>query len=982
MNTVEFLDLILAEEGLICLAIPVPSGGFRHLWHRTSESAADAISKLDARGVTVYHACATFKTKDDRKHANVAKLGSFWLDVDVGEDKPYEFFKEAVKAVLSFAWDVGLPQPYIVKSGRGAHVYWPLEADLDPALWRTSAALLKAACKAWGLKADPSRTSDMSSVLRPVGSTHRKAEPRPVELKVLGKRVGYAAFTEALQDYLEANGGAPAEGDTLTLSGQRPSAFGGALTNADLGGGLAYSEKWADKAADQCAVLDLVRQTRGNVDQPTWYHALGVLAFCEDGDTKAHAWSDGHPDYTPEETSAKLAQIRANQTGPTTCAKLSDHQGELCAACPHFGKIKSPGVLGTSDAKALPIMSPPADPALMKKPAVRAETPEGFRFAKDPGTKKTTLQAITSWVPAEEGGEATVPVWTTICHTPFYPVSRLLVDGDAVVEFERIEPRSGEPRRFTITGAAIGKGKDACASVLGMNEIVTDGPHGPGKMDSLLKRWMTQLTETSNQIQSHSAFGWVDGKREFVLGDRVLVPGGGEARAILNGPAKQQAHAFVPAGSLQTWVETIDRAYNAPGQEAYQFLVMLGFAAPLMHMNAEINGVTVYAHSEGSGVGKTTATRAALSAWGHWDTLQMAEGKATEGSLWALMGCYKSVPVVFDELTNMDPRMASQLVFSVSSGRAKQRLKSDGDLRQNNANWRTLLLASGNNLLSEKLTQHRANSEAEMSRLFEFTVRATPHLTPNEAMNLFPKLLTNYGHAGATFIQYVLNNYDEVAARVQRVREALNVEAKITQKERFWSAMLATTLVATGICRKLGLAAFDVAALKLWMLQRLRDNRTVRVDAATDPLDLLGKMLADLWQGVLVTNGEGDLRNGRPARIINPPKGVMVGRAIMPDGTNQQTTLHLNEAAITNWAIKKGISAREIFTAAVAAGWADKDRARYALGRGTIEYAATTSYVQCWKLYPEKMDAASGGVLVAQKLNVIQGGASAGATKP
>lgn len=977
MDTVEFFDLILPADGWLCLAVPFPSGGYKHIYFESTALMAQRVQELDAKGVTVYHACSSFADKSSRTQANVLRIRSFWLDVDVGDDpRKYATFKDACYGVLGFAQAVGLPQPYIIKSGRGAHVYWPLTADQEPETWRTTASMLKAACTVYGLKADPSRTSDHASVLRPVGSTHRKGEPKPVALKVPGAVSEFDQIDGPLLAYLETNGGMPdvSPADDFPLAG-KPADLFGAASNDDLTKGMGYEPRFADKVADACGVMDLVRQTKGNIDQPTWYHALGVLAFMEDGDAKAHEWSAGHPDYTPRETDAKLSQVRSKQSGPTSCAKLGEHQSAVCALCPHAGKIKTPAMLGTgSRGSRLQIQAPSAGSYAQGR---AMGFPDGFKCEPDPRTGKKALRYIFQ----DEKG---LPQWETFCRTIFYPVSRIEQDGEAVVEFERILPQDQSTRRFTISGAAIGKGKESWAGILGSNEIVPEGPQGAVRMDSMLKKWMHDLTETAAQVQSHNAFGWSEHDRSFVIAEDVLQPGNKISRAIVTGPARQQIKAMVPAGDLQTWVDTIDRAYNAPGQQGYQFMVACGFAAPLLRMNPGVNGITVYAHSSGSGVGKTTAAQAALSIWGHPDTLQLSEGKATEGSLWALMGCYKSVPVVFDELTNMDPRAASALVFSVSSGRAKQRLRSDGDLRQNNSNWRTIMLATGNNLLSEKLSLHRGNAEAEMSRLFEYTLDVKPHMTPNEALNLFPNLQTHYGHAGRVFMRYVVENYDAVANQVQTVRTAFNTVVGITQKERFWSALMASILVSTSICNKLGLLDFDIAALKGWIIQRLTENRTVRVEVTTDPLELIGKMLGELMPGVLVTDGEGDVRSGSPATVITHPRGALIGRAIVQAGVvrkaNFAPVLLISQGAIKEWAGKKGVSGKDMIDAAINAGWASPTLERYSIGRGTVEYGAQSSYVHCLKLYPDIVGAAQAGADVAQRLNVVGSTGNAGAT--
>ena len=51
--------------------------------------------------------------------------------------------------------------------------------SIDEAQWSHYAHLLKGLCKAAGLPADPKRTSDSASVLRPVGSLNWKTgQPR------------------------------------------------------------------------------------------------------------------------------------------------------------------------------------------------------------------------------------------------------------------------------------------------------------------------------------------------------------------------------------------------------------------------------------------------------------------------------------------------------------------------------------------------------------------------------------------------------------------------------------------------------------------------------------------------------------------------------------------------------------------------------------------------------------------------------------
>ncbi|TCZ53947.1 primase-helicase family protein [Roseicella aquatilis] len=347
IDTQEFFDTILPAQGLRCIAVPHSEGGFKHQWCQDNAEAATVAGLLDRKGGNVFYALAGFtdtaldKERNERgklvhggrKQANVGWLKAFWADLDCGEGKPYPSARDALVSLKNFLDLTGLAKPWIVSSGRGLHVYWPLEAEVERADWKPVAEALKQAFSIGGLHADPSRTSDEASVLRPVGCHHRKAEAIPVRLLKSGEVWSYEMFRDQVQAFMDANPGAVV-----------PTTKKAGGLNAELWGGVEYPPTYADKVANRCAVMGLVRDTQGNTDQPTWYRALGIIAFCEDADQVAQDWSRGHPDYDPDEVAEKLEQVR--QFKPTTCAKLAECQPGLCGACPHNGKLVSPIKLG------------------------------------------------------------------------------------------------------------------------------------------------------------------------------------------------------------------------------------------------------------------------------------------------------------------------------------------------------------------------------------------------------------------------------------------------------------------------------------------------------------------------------------------------------------------------------------------------------------------------------------------------------------
>jgi hypothetical protein len=154
---------------------------------------AQRLVELDAQGCDVWHAMGSFdhahnmyrtdtKDKWGRKAENVAYLSTFWLDIDVDPAKrnTYQSIEEAISALDSFCSKSGLRPNWIVHSGSGLHVYWVLDEDVPRVRWQTSARKFKQAINSAGLLADPTRTADVCSVLRPVG-TFSKKRNCPVE---------------------------------------------------------------------------------------------------------------------------------------------------------------------------------------------------------------------------------------------------------------------------------------------------------------------------------------------------------------------------------------------------------------------------------------------------------------------------------------------------------------------------------------------------------------------------------------------------------------------------------------------------------------------------------------------------------------------------------------------------------------------------------------------------------------------------------
>jgi hypothetical protein len=965
VDDIAFFDTILPSTGLRCVAYLLPSRKWAHIWGPDNAWLVQASQYIDTtRNTDVYYGCSSFapqaQDKDPavggRKQANVALVRSFWVDLDVGppeDGKPpkYATQKLAAEAICRFAIKHGMPLPGLANSGWGAHAYWPMDADMTVDQWKPVAEALKRALRADGVLFDPSRTADEASVLRPPG-THNHKHGQSKLVKVVREPTPWTltGMMTALLPWAQP-AAAPSIA-TAKLSAE----------NAALGGGMGPDPSSAYMIADQCAVIGMMRDTGGKVDQPTWYYSLGVLLHTDEAPAICHEWSKGDARYTKAETDGNLARLATH--GATTCAKLSEFQPAACAACPHFGQIKSPVQLGRPRAQKATVET--VEQVVDKKgfaTEVKAThtLPWGYGIEHRSGRR-----ALTFTFPASEDKPAKTEV---VCDSFLVATTRLWFEGVAHTEWE-MDTREG-PRRFITPNGTISKGGAEVAAALGSNEIYAR----PGKerlLSSYLTNWMQQLKDNADKVVAHKSFGWVEDV--FVLGDTSIRPDGTEVRSIMRGIAEGKQDAVSRRGSLATWVKLVDRAYNAPGQEAFQFQMGCAFGAPLLSLMQQVNGVTVYSHSDGSGVGKSTVQQVGLSAWGDWRAMMLAQNKATASMLWGYLGAYNSLPIVYDELTNIPIAEVSDLVFSVSSGRAKERMTPTGEARSNNSNWSTILLASGNTLLSEKLAQHRANSEAEISRLFEFTLTATPHLSVVEANALFPQFLENYGHAGHKFARAVAQNREKIADALVKMQAKLVAEFQMTQVERHWSALFACVIVALLICRDLKLLAFEVEPIKAWMQDRLAENRGQRSEAVTDYRDLISQMIDELWADVLVTQGVGDLRANPPVpvNIIKHPRtGSLVGRAVRPT-TLDNADLLISRNAIQKWCAKRLASPKQMREAGIAAGVVHRDIKRHCLGRGTRDYQ-TSDNVFCWRFFPDVL-ADSMSTNVAQHLSLVGSG--------
>jgi len=343
-TAVEFLRAILPPEGCY-IAVILKDKNHVQIVCPTIEKLAQVIIKNDEAGRTVYHACASFKdpkgvwnerTKkfEKRSHANVLAVSCLWSDLDCGDGKPYQNAAEAYQATITFCQQQLCPYPIIVASGSGIHLYWLLDKAYAFEPWTQIATAWKRFLIDGGLRIDPVRTADASSILRTPGTHNRK---RGDDVLVTWSGLDNVRALSP-NDLERLRAFAPT---AAAPAGQR----GSSELHRNIIGAPDFPPADFKRIATECGQIACFRQS-GNLSEPRWFASVGVTAYCTNGREITHALSkNDFPDYSYEETDTKIDRV-LGLSGATTCKRFEFLNPDVCRRCPHYGKINSPIVLG------------------------------------------------------------------------------------------------------------------------------------------------------------------------------------------------------------------------------------------------------------------------------------------------------------------------------------------------------------------------------------------------------------------------------------------------------------------------------------------------------------------------------------------------------------------------------------------------------------------------------------------------------------
>lgn len=857
MADFDLLDAVLPEEGRYCVL-----GISRYVDQRfadTREEVDEIAQEFVSNGVNAFFGCAKFGDLNNRKHENAKYFKALWMDIDCGPTKAEPDENGVIKGYIDqatglaefqkFCKAVGLRRPIVVNSGNGIHVYWLLDKVVDRKHWNPLAKALKSLCHQHGLIVDPA-VFEASRVLRIPGTFNFKGDPLPVS--VLFHDTKPYTYDE-IKNLLGA--GEPEDEEPFIPRRMSP------LMESMMGNKVKRFKTIMLKSinGEGCPQLLHCFKNQDSIEEPLWRAALSIAERCVDREDAIHKMSSKYEGYDPEEADKKASETK----GPYLCKSFESLNPAGCEGCPNKGRISTPIMLGAEIAEADPeddevdVEDDDGEVETFKIP----EYPEPYFRARAGGVYRR---------PPQDSEEEP----TLIYERDFYVVKRMVDVNYGETALLRLHtPRDGV-KEFTIPLAHI-MAKDKLREVLGYHGVMVNT-----KRQDLIFQYLA--TSVNNLQQTHKAekmrtqFGWVDKDSAFIVGDREITKDG-----IFHSPpssvTKEEAEMCQSEGTLEKWKEVFN-LYNEPGLEPNAFAAMTGFGSPLLKFTG-MSGAIINVIHKSSGSGKSTTLYMCNSIWGHPKKLASI-WKDTPAAKIHRLGVMNNLPNTIDEITNTTAMEFSDLAYSLSQGRGKNRMKAQtNEMRINNTTWNAITLASANASFYQKMGALKDTPDGESMRLLEYEIKPTNVIDVATGKQMFDhQLFENYGHAGDIYAKYLVTNLEDATQLVRDVQARIDKEVNFTTRERFWSAVCACNIAGALMAKNLGLIDWDIGRIYRWMIKMLGEMREEIKPPESSPITVLGEFLSNYINNSLVVNDEVDSRSNMPAMPTSEPKGELVVR--------------------------------------------------------------------------------------------------------
>jgi hypothetical protein len=891
MDTKAFLETVWPATGIYCIAVPwVPPGRAKPVYiHETAKTIDAALAIVNRRKnqENVFFAVHTLKLprvwNEAKKNFKTEKAGAFevrtqdnmseckclFLDLDVGEtdDKTprYPDRDTALTELDRFLLRTGLPQPMVVSSGSGAHVYWIMEEAIPSADWKFLATKFNHVVRREGLRADPARTMDQSSVLRVLNTYNYKRKPNRTPVKLLS----HGAITPN-QDLVDQIDRLVGRDEVIDKTPLRVKAVAKGL--GDQGGVKFQGEPvTVMDLITACGQIAYFASVLGNVLEPYWFNALGAIYHAADGQEWYQHLSSGHKDYDPDGTTEKVRQYMRNADGPPLCSTLDQKCGnDICATCP----VKSKGNSPFSIARALKRLAPAPPPAMMLAPEPEVDPPPAQQPTMIPAPPYpfSRVKAGIMMELAKAKGE---PDEIIVLPYDMFPV-----ELSTKTELERSRsawiitlPRVGQ-RQISVSTASLGDDRQLQLQLMDEGVMVT--PSQIGHVRNYMVAYIRELQKAQDSQRQHDHLGWTEHRSKFVTPRIVINADGTTKPTQLSQIASDVKRYLTQRGTLDKQIELMS-FYNEPEYIKHQFLMLTMLGSPLLPL-LNIHGAIVNASGE-TGSSKSTALFTGASFWGSPTQYPLSgtDNSATVVSTITRMVTLANYPFPVDEITRWPTEVAQNTALSISQPVPdRMRNRADGSPQPIRSEDKGLIMAtSANSSLHSIINNANTAGVATAMRVFEMHFPKADRKNKHRADEFLRALELNHGHIGEAMMLHVVPNLDRVQARLIAVQKIVDRKFSFESSERFYSAVITVALVALELAIQLGILPFAMKPVMDFLEhEQVPLMRGVVVDEsnAIDPITVLTNFMEFANGDMMKTRQE----PGDPMPdIIQLPRGEM-----------------------------------------------------------------------------------------------------------
>lgn len=944
MNTREFLTAVWPKVGPYCLAIPftIPGTTKSVYAHKVVDTFSEAMSYvLNNRDTKdIFFAVHTLEqpfiinpnklnrktnklgAKEYRTHANMKESRAFFFDLDIGpEEGKYQTRDEALSDLQMFLFVTGLPDPLVTSSGGGFHVYWTI-ADAIPSLkWRTIAGLLHGLALYFGMRHDPMRTTDQSSVLRVAGTFNLKGgQKRPVEVLHDGKVSPNAAFIDqikslAAQFHISEVSG-PHERAGATPGDRKPGEIGPAVYDGRVTG---FEELY-----DACGNARYFANSLGVVPEPIWYNSLGLIQFTRGGYELMHHFSSGHASYNPADTDAKVAQFNSKSDGPPSCKKLDQVFGaaSACATCPLAAKGHNPLIIANRAKDATPAPPPVLPPTLMtlsstssivEPPAPWSRVSAGIQYKYTDKEKKVHTPTILQYdfFPIADYKKTELEMAFSIW------IAKLPQEGHIVIKMLNKDIYDQRALSSTLT-----------------NHGVYIQPKYLTNVRDFMSAYIRRLQEHQRANKQYDHLGWTDGHTRFIMPTKMFCDDGTEHPTSLSGIAQSAGLWVRTKGSLAAQVKNLE-FYNDDKYLRQQFAILCGLASPLMFATGL--GGAVVSLSGDSGASKSTTLYAAAALYGPPKdyVIDATQDGSTHNARNTRAITLANLPLCLDEMTNLTPEQIRAFVFHVSQYQDRGRLNPDGTPKPSRAEAKSMLaIVTSNNSLHHLLSVDNSAGIAGAVRVFEIPMVKIVGGDKVAADAFLRDLDMNHGHIGEVFIKGIMPHVDIVRKAVNDQTEQFDTMWKLDPAERYLSSISAAATTAGRIGKKAGLIPFNISKIVQWLTTEAIPTMRLSIGDEVQQLDPAGIVSSYLEHidGEMVRVNHCRYSPLDPFTELRELKSFKEIKAHLDI---EAQVVYVRKDAFRDWCNHKNKNAAAIITALHRAGVVGRMDVKFTLGRDT-----------------------------------------------